>query len=178
MCRAPRTALPRVVATRAPRATASTRSSSTLVPAASTAALPASALAIAASALAQELAARRIAHVCNTTGDGSPKIIVEKSTVPVKTADAMASVMAASCTTTNFQVLSNPEFLAEGTAMDDLFKPDRVLVGGAETPAGHAAVQCLANVYRRCALVREPSVTPPRLLMVHANGGAPPDYRP
>merc|ERR1712127_508504 len=96
-----------------------------------------------------ELAARRIAHVCNTTGDGSPKIVVEKSTVPVKTADAMASVMAASCTTTNFQVLSNPEFLAEGTAMDDLFKPDRVLVGGAETPTGHAAVQCLANVYRR-----------------------------
>ena len=85
MCRAPRTALPRVVATRAPRASASTRSSSTLVPAASTAALPASALAIGASALAQELAARRIAHVCNTTGDGSPKIIVEKSTVPVKT---------------------------------------------------------------------------------------------
>ena len=159
MCRAPRTrtALPRVVATRAPRASASTRSSSTLVPAASTAALPASALNIAASGLAQELAARRIAHVCNTTGDGSPKIIVEKSTVPVKTADAMASVMAASCTTTNFQVLSNPEFLAEGTAMDDLFKPDRVLVGGAETPAGHAAVQCLANVYRRCALVRSRS---------------------
>ena len=146
----------------------------------------------------------------------SPKIIVEKSTVPVKTADAMARVMAASCAgtdfqvlsnpeflaegtaiddlfkpdrvlvggpvtpqgnaavqylanvyrrwvgteqvlTTNFQVLSNPEFLAEGTAMDDLFKPDRVLVGGAETPAGHAAVQCLANVYRRCALVRSRS---------------------
>ena len=150
-------ALCRVVAARAPRASASTRSSSTLLPAASTAALPASALAIAASALAQELAARRIAHVCNTTGDGSPKIIVEKSTVPVKTADAMASVMAASCTTANFQVLSNPEFLAEGTAMDDLFKPDRVLVGGAETPAGHAAVQCLANVYRRCAVVRSRS---------------------
>jgi len=54
-------------------------------------------------ALSQELAARRIAHVCNSTGDGSPKIIVEKSTVPVKTADAMARVMAASCTSTNFQ---------------------------------------------------------------------------
>ena len=131
-------------------------SSSTLAPAAPALAASSSAHATAASTLAastlsQELAARRIAHVCNTTGDGSPKIIVEKSTVPVKTADAMASVMAASCTTTNFQVLSNPEFLAEGTAMDDLFKPDRVLVGGAETPAGHAAVQCLANVYRRCA---------------------------
>lgn len=136
-------------------------SSSTLAPAApalaasssahATAARATAASTLAASTLSQELAARRIAHVCNTTGDGSPKIIVEKSTVPVKTADAMASVMAASCTTTNFQVLSNPEFLAEGTAMDDLFKPDRVLVGGAETPAGHAAVQCLANVYRRCA---------------------------
>ena len=138
--------------TLAPAAPALAASSSAHATAAST--LAASTLAastLAASTLSQELAARRIAHVCNTTGDGSPKIIVEKSTVPVKTADAMASVMAASCTTTNFQVLSNPEFLAEGTAMDDLFKPDRVLVGGAETPAGHAAVQCLANVYRRCA---------------------------
>jgi UDPglucose 6-dehydrogenase len=98
-----------------------------------------------------ELAARRIAQVCNTIEDGSrtPKIIVEKSTVPVKTADAMASVMAASCSTIDFQVLSNPEFLAEGTAVDDLFKPDRVLVGGPTTPQGDAAVQYLANVYRR-----------------------------
>merc|ERR1719313_892456 len=79
----------------------------------------------------------------------SPKIIVEKSTVPVKTADAMARVMAASCAGTDFQVLSNPEFLAEGTAVDDLFKPDRVLVGGPVTPQGNAAVNYLANVYRR-----------------------------
>jgi len=96
-----------------------------------------------------ELAARRIAAVCNATDDKSPKIIVEKSTVPVKTADAMASVMAASCKGIDFQVLSNPEFLAEGTAIDDLFKPDRVLVGGPTTPQGNAAVQYLANVYRR-----------------------------
>jgi len=96
-----------------------------------------------------ELAARRIAAVCNAADGNEPKIIVEKSTVPVKTADAMARVMAASCIKTDFQVLSNPEFLAEGTAIDDLFKPDRVLVGGAETPSGQAAVQCLANVYRR-----------------------------
>merc|ERR1711871_923005 len=74
---------------------------------------------------------------------------VEKSTVPVKTADAMARVMQASCVGTNFQVLSNPEFLAEGTAIDDLFKPDRVLVGGPTTPDGNAAVQYLADVYRR-----------------------------
>jgi UDPglucose 6-dehydrogenase len=97
-----------------------------------------------------ELAARRIAAVCNNNKDDrSPKIIVEKSTVPVKTADAMAKVMAASCGGIDFQVLSNPEFLAEGTAIDDLFKPDRVLVGGPQTPQGLAAVECLANVYRR-----------------------------
>jgi len=96
-----------------------------------------------------ELAARRIAAVCLAADDKSPKIIVEKSTVPVKTADAMARVMAASCAGTDFQVLSNPEFLAEGTAIDDLFKPDRVLVGGPTTPQGNAAVQYLADVYRR-----------------------------
>uniref|UniRef100_A0A7S2J944 UDP-glucose 6-dehydrogenase n=1 Tax=Haptolina brevifila TaxID=156173 RepID=A0A7S2J944_9EUKA len=96
-----------------------------------------------------ELAARRIASVCVASGDKSPKIIVEKSTVPVKTADAMAAVMAASCKGTDFQVLSNPEFLAEGTAIEDLFKPDRVLVGGPTTPQGDAAVQYLANVYRK-----------------------------
>ena len=79
----------------------------------------------------------------------APKIIVEKSTVPVKTADAMAAVMSASCTGIDFQVLSNPEFLAEGTAIDDLFAPDRVLVGGPQTPQGLAAVECLASVYRR-----------------------------
>merc|ERR1711988_1681282 len=81
-----------------------------------------------------ELAARRITAVCNSMDDKAPKIIVEKSTVPVKTADAMARVMQASC---------------EGTAIDDLFAPDRVLVGGPVTPQGNAAVQCLANVYRR-----------------------------
>jgi len=96
-----------------------------------------------------ELAARQIASVCNASEEKMPKIIVEKSTVPVKTADAMAAVMAASCSGTDFQVLSNPEFLAEGTAIKDLFEPDRVLVGGPQTPQGLASIDCLANVYRR-----------------------------
>jgi len=103
-----------------------------------------------------ELAARQIAAVCNTLPDKSPKIIVEKSTVPVKTADAMAKVMSASCTGIDFQVLSNPEFLAEGTAINDLFKPDRVLVGGPQTPQGLAAIKFMADVYRRW--VPEPQV--------------------
>jgi len=103
-----------------------------------------------------ELAARRIAQVCLASDDKQPKIIVEKSTVPVKTADAMARVMHASCAGTDFQVLSNPEFLAEGTAIDDLFKPDRVLVGGPITAQGLAAVECLASVYLRW--VPEPQV--------------------
>merc|ERR1719387_2417085 len=96
-----------------------------------------------------ELAARRIAAVCLASNDKAPKIIVEKSAVPVKTADAMARVMAASCAGTDFQVLSNPEFLAEGTAIQDLFKPDRVLVGGPQTPQGLAAIKFMADVYRR-----------------------------
>jgi len=94
-----------------------------------------------------ELAARKIAQVAT-----SSKIVVEKSTVPVKTADAMGAVLAANASKDSgisFQVLSNPEFLAEGTAIDDLLKPDRVLIGGELTPDGHKAVQYLADVYRR-----------------------------
>merc|ERR1719378_289290 len=94
-----------------------------------------------------ELAARRIAQVATTS-----KIVVEKSTVPVKTADAMAAVLTANVSKESeitFQVLSNPEFLAEGTAISDLLKPDRVLIGGELTPDGHKAVQYLADVYRR-----------------------------
>lgn len=77
----------------------------------------------------------------------SDKIIVEKSTIPVKTADAIQAIVAANTKGLKFQVLSNPEFLAEGTAMQDLAAPDRVLIGGERTPAGEAATATLAAVY-------------------------------
>jgi len=88
-----------------------------------------------------ELCARTIAKVA--TGD---KIVVEKSTVPVRTAESIKRVLK-SASTHKFQVLSNPEFLAEGTAIDDLQRPSRVLIGGEQTPAGLAAIATLVSVY-------------------------------
>jgi UDPglucose 6-dehydrogenase len=79
----------------------------------------------------------------------SPKIIVEKSTIPVKTAESISTILAATSPNLKFQVLSNPEFLAEGTAVADLEAPDRVLIGGQPTPEGQAALQKLADVYAR-----------------------------
>jgi UDPglucose 6-dehydrogenase len=90
-----------------------------------------------------ESAARLIAEV--TEGH---KIIVEKSTIPVKTASAIKTILAAnSSASASFSVLSNPEFLAEGTAIADLLQPDRILIGGEETPAGQDAVEALVSVY-------------------------------
>ncbi len=77
----------------------------------------------------------------------SPKIIIEKSTIPVKTAESISAILAANKRGVSFQVLSNPEFLAEGTAVEDLQSPDRVLIGGERTPAGDAAVKALADIY-------------------------------
>ncbi|MBN2702784.1 MAG: UDP-glucose 6-dehydrogenase [Pontiellaceae bacterium] len=89
-----------------------------------------------------ELCARRIKEVST-----SNKIIVEKSTLPVRTAEAMERVLHSGDTSVQFEVLSNPEFLAEGTAVSDLENPDRVLVGGHETPAGQKALQALVDIY-------------------------------
>jgi len=89
-----------------------------------------------------ELAARNIAKV-STKG----KIIVEKSTVPVRTAQAVATVLANNEKGLKFQVLSNPEFLAEGTAIEDLQTPGRVLIGGMQNPEGLAAIETLVSVY-------------------------------
>lgn len=74
-------------------------------------------------------------------------IIVEKSTVPVRTAAAVAQILYAVDRDNEFEVLSNPEFLAEGTAVKDLQTPDRVLIGHAQTPRGRAAAEALAALY-------------------------------
>ncbi len=78
-----------------------------------------------------------------------PKIIVEKSTIPVKTADTIRTILASNGNGLQAQVLSNPEFLAEGTAVQDLLEPDRVLIGGERSPEGDRAVQTLVDVYAR-----------------------------
>lgn len=89
-----------------------------------------------------ELCARQIARVAETD-----KIVVEKSTLPVRTAESIKTILEAESTGCNFKVLSNPEFLAEGTAIDDLHTPDRILIGGDQDEEGLAAIDALAQVY-------------------------------
>ena len=89
-----------------------------------------------------ESVARTIAEHAN-----GPKIIVEKSTIPVKTAETIKDILSANSNGYKFEVLSNPEFLAEGTAVVDLQMPDRVLIGGERTAGGEAAIQALVDVY-------------------------------
>jgi UDPglucose 6-dehydrogenase len=78
---------------------------------------------------------------------GSNKIIVEKSTLPVKTAQAMERILTANDNGVQFDVLSNPEFLAEGTAIKDLEDPDRVLIGSRDTTSGLKARDQLVEIY-------------------------------
>ncbi|RUS34122.1 UDP-glucose/GDP-mannose dehydrogenase family, NAD binding domain-containing protein [Jimgerdemannia flammicorona] len=90
-----------------------------------------------------ESATRKIAEVAK-----SSKIVVEKSTVPCRTAESMRTILDAnSHDHIRFDLLSNPEFLAEGTAISDLLNPDRVLIGALQTPEGLKAQQALAEVY-------------------------------
>ena len=91
-----------------------------------------------------ELCARRIKEVST-----SDKIIIEKSTLPVRTADAMEQVLHSGDDKIHFEVLSNPEFLAEGTAVADLENPDRVLIGGHETESGQRALNTIVDIYAR-----------------------------
>ncbi|TYP91068.1 UDPglucose 6-dehydrogenase [Sphingobacterium allocomposti] len=85
-----------------------------------------------------ELCARQIAAVAK-----DDKIVVEKSTLPVRTAEALKSILDNTGNGVNFHILSNPEFLAEGTAVTDLHNPDRVLIGGED----ETAIEALVNIY-------------------------------
>lgn len=90
-----------------------------------------------------ELCARQIARVAK-----NDKIVVEKSTLPVRTAEALKNILDNTGNGVNFQILSNPEFLAEGTAVKDLLNPDRILIGGGiDTEKGKVAVDALVDVY-------------------------------
>ena len=77
----------------------------------------------------------------------SDKIIIEKSTLPVRTAEKIKEILEENSSGIHFEILSNPEFLAEGTAIKDLFKSDRVLIGGDETDTGQKAVKALVDIY-------------------------------
>lgn len=87
-----------------------------------------------------ELCARQIAAVAK-----DDKIVVEKSTLPVRTAEALKSILHNTGNGVNFHILSNPEFLAEGTAIQDLQNPDRVLIGG----ENEEAIQALVDIYAK-----------------------------
>ncbi len=90
-----------------------------------------------------ELCARQIAEVAK-----SDKIVIEKSTLPVRTAAALKEILDSTGNGVKFQILSNPEFLAEGTAVEDLRNPDRVLIGGdIESEEGREAMDALVNIY-------------------------------
>lgn len=89
-----------------------------------------------------EMCARKIADIAQ-----EDKIVVEKSTLPVRTAESVKRILESNSKGRQFQVLSNPEFLAEGSAVEDLENPDRILIGGDQTPEGLAAIEKLVNIY-------------------------------
>jgi UDPglucose 6-dehydrogenase len=90
-----------------------------------------------------ELCARQIAEVAK-----DDKIVIEKSTLPVRTAAALKEILDSTGNGVNFQILSNPEFLAEGTAVEDLGNPDRVLIGGdVDSIEGQEAMEALVQIY-------------------------------
>jgi len=91
-----------------------------------------------------EACAKNIARVAKTD-----KIVIEKSTLPVRTAEKIKEILDRDGNRVHFEILSNPEFLAEGTAIQDLFKSDRVLIGGDTTETGQKAVQALVTIYAK-----------------------------
>ena len=89
-----------------------------------------------------EACARNIAKVATTD-----KIVIEKSTLPVRTAEKIKEILDLEGNGVHYEILSNPEFLAEGTAIQDLLEPDRVLIGGDETESGQESVSALVDIY-------------------------------
>ena len=89
-----------------------------------------------------EACAKEIAKYSKTD-----KIVVEKSTVPIRTAEKIREILDENASDIHFEILSNPEFLAEGTAISDMKSPDRVLIGGDESKTGQNAVQALVDIY-------------------------------
>ena len=89
-----------------------------------------------------ELCARQIAKVSK-----EDKIIVEKSTLPVRTAETLKTILDSTGNGVKFEIISNPEFLAEGTSINDLHFPDRVLIGGGDNIEGLNAIDSLVEVY-------------------------------
>ena len=88
-----------------------------------------------------ESCAKKISEVSKTS-----KIVVEKSTVPIRTAEKIKEILDQNNKGIHFEILSNPEFLAEGTAIDDMFNPNRVLIGGNENDSGQKVVQALVDI--------------------------------
>ena len=78
----------------------------------------------------------------------SNKIVVEKSTLPVRAAETLAKILHSGSNSVDFEILSNPEFMAEGTGIRDMEFPDRILIGSRETSSGLAARQELVDLYR------------------------------
>jgi len=115
-----------------------------------------------------ELCARQIAEVATTN-----KIVVEKSTLPVRTAQAIKNILENVGSDVKFQILSNPEFLAEGTAVSDLHNPDRVLIGGdIDTKEGREAMDALTNIYAHwvpCERILQTNVWSSELSKLTAN---------
>ena len=77
----------------------------------------------------------------------SDKIVIEKSTLPVRTAEKIKEILDENSSGIHFEIISNPEFLAEGTAIQDLFKSDRVLIGGDGSDSGQKAIKALVDIY-------------------------------
>ncbi len=90
-----------------------------------------------------EITARQILK-----NSSKPKIVVEKSTLPVRTAAAIGRILDSNEKKIHFEIVSNPEFLAEGSAIRDLETPDRVLIGARETDSGQAALKEVVDIYK------------------------------